>query len=77
MLQVKEEEKRQISGSEIAKKVGVPPFAVRKLSQQARYFSREQLIQMLVQGTKFEEAVKTGNLADQLAVELFITRYTK
>ena len=77
MLQVKEEEKRQISGSEIAKKVGVPPFAVRKLSQQARYFSREQLIQMLVQGTKFEEAVKTGNLTDQLAVELFITRYTK
>ena len=60
----------------IASKVGIPPFAVRKNQAQAKGFSMEQLKQAITDGVEFEEYVKTGRMNDQMAVELFITRYS-
>ena len=61
----------------IASKVGIPPFAVRKNQAQAKGFSLEQLKTTIKEGVDLEESVKTGRLNDQMAVELFIVRYSK
>jgi DNA polymerase-3 subunit delta len=56
----------------IAEKLGVPPFAVNKYTQQTRNFKKEVLMKALTLGTELEEMVKTGRLIDQIAVELLI-----
>ncbi len=60
----------------MAKKVGIPPFAVRKNVSQAKGFTMEQLKQALRDGAELEEAVKTGRMDDQMAVELFLMKYS-
>ena len=60
----------------MAKKAGIPPFAVRKNVSQAKGFTMEQLKQALRDGAEFEEAVKTGRMDDQMAVELFLMKYS-
>lgn len=61
----------------IASKVGIPPFAVRKNQAQAKGFTTEQLKQAIRDGVELEESVKTGRMNDQMAVELFIVKYSK
>ena len=59
----------------MAQKAGIPPFAVKRNLTQARGFGAGQLRQALEEGVALEEAVKTGRMNDQMAVELFIIRY--
>ena len=54
----------------------VPPFAVGKLTAQARAFTRDQILSWVTLCVETEEAVKTGRLSDRLAVELLIARRT-
>jgi DNA polymerase-3 subunit delta len=61
---------------DIASKAGCPDWAVRKYQAQCRGYSLEQLRQAVEDGTGYEEAVKTGQLNDQMAVELFIVQYS-
>lgn len=61
---------------DIAAKAGCPEWAVRKYQAQCRSFSLDQLKKAVEEGTEYEEAVKTGRLADQMAVELFIVHYS-
>ena len=61
----------------MAAKAGVPEFAVRKYLGQARKFTPKQLIQAVKDGVQAEENVKTGHMADRLAVELFIVSYSE
>lgn len=77
LLNVKDMSRKGFEQGTIASKVGIPPFAVRKNQAQARGFSKEQLKQALVDGVELEEAVKTGRMNDQMAVELFIMKYSK
>ncbi len=60
---------------DIAKKIGIPEFVVRKNQAQAKQFSPEQLASALKHAAAAEEAVKTGKMNDQIAVELFIVSY--
>ncbi len=60
----------------MAKKAGIPPFAVRKNVSQARGFTMEQLKQALRDGAELEESVKTGRMDDRMAVELFLMKYS-
>lgn len=60
----------------MAQKAGIPPFAVRRNLAQAKGFTVEQLKGALRQGVDLEEAVKTGQMNDQMAVELFIMKYS-
>ena len=60
----------------MAQKAGIPPFAVKRNLTQARGFGAGQLRQALEDGVALEEAVKTGRMNDQMAVELFIIRYS-
>ena len=56
----------------MASKVGVPEFAVRKYAGQARAFQGKRLEQIVRECVQTEENIKTGQMADQLAVELLI-----
>ena len=60
----------------MAQRAGIPPFALRRNMSQAKGFSTAQLKQALQDGVELEEMVKTGHLNDQLAVELFIMKYS-
>lgn len=65
------------SNKEIAPQAGCPDWAVKKYQAQARSFRVEQIKQALVDGVSYEEAVKTGRMDKQMAVELFIVQYSK
>ena len=56
---------------------GIPPFAVRRNVTQAKGFTMQQLKQAIRDGVDFEEAVKTGRMNDQMAVEIFLMKYSK
>lgn len=77
LSEVKELTVRGYGSSEIARKVGIPEFAVRKHQAQARNFTRDALLLALEDGAAAEEDVKTGKLNDKIAVEIFIVRYSK
>ncbi|MCI8635160.1 MAG: DNA polymerase III subunit delta [Eubacterium sp.] len=72
LAEVKELVSKGCAGSDLAAKVGVPEFAVRKYIKQAKGFSNEMLLNALKAGAGAEEAVKTGRLNDKIAVELCI-----
>ena len=77
LAEVKELAKEGCGNADIAKKVGVPPFVVRKYQTQARSFEGARLIGALKDAAETEEAVKTGRLDAQIAVEIFIVRYSR
>ncbi|MCI8549081.1 MAG: DNA polymerase III subunit delta [Lachnospiraceae bacterium] len=62
---------------EIAKKAGIQPFVAGRLISQGKNFQLDELKTCLEKCTEAEEAVKTGRLADNLAVELLITEFSK
>ena len=72
LLQVKELTGQGADKGTIASKLKVPPFAVGRLTAQARAFTREQILSYVTLCVESEEAVKTGKLSDRLAVELLI-----
>lgn len=62
--------------SEIASICKIPPFAVRNHQAQAKSFTQEELKRAVEDGVSAEEDVKTGKMNDQLAVELFLIKYS-
>lgn len=76
LLQVKELSGRGHDNKFIAAKAGVPEFAVRRNQGQARSFSKKQLQEAISDCVQMEEAVKTGNMNDRMAVELLIVKYS-
>ena len=57
---------------EMAKKIGIPPFTVKKYTKQAGLFKRAKLMEMLENRLEYEESFKKGKMGDQLAVEMFL-----
>ena len=74
LLQVKELMSKGSDKGTIASKLKVPPFAANKLMAQAKAFSAEQILSYVQLCVESEEAVKTGQLSDRMAVELLIAR---
>ena len=77
LLNVKDMSARGMDQASMAKIAGIPPFAVRRNISQAKGFSMEQLKQALRDGVDLEEAVKTGRMNDQMAVEIFLMKYSR
>ena len=77
LLNVKDMAARGMDQATMAKLAGIPPFAVRRNVTQAKGFSMEQLKQALQDGVELEEAVKTGRMNDQMAVEIFLMKYSR
>jgi DNA polymerase-3 subunit delta len=76
LLNTKDMAAHRIDNATIAQVTGAPTFAVPKNIKQARNFSLDELKNAIAEGCELEEAVKTGNLTDTMAVEMFITKYS-
>ncbi|MDO4261484.1 MAG: DNA polymerase III subunit delta [Eubacteriales bacterium] len=63
--------------SELAKKAGIPPFALGKYQAQCRRFTPAQIRRAVEDCVETEEQVKTGRMDDQLGVELLIVKYSR
>lgn len=72
LLQIKELIATGAGQGEIAKKIGIPPFTVKKYAAQAQHFKRKQLLKMLESRADSEEKFKSGRLSENLAAELFL-----
>ena len=77
MLTVKVMGNQGFGNKDIAAKAGCPEWSVRKYQGQAKSFSLDQIKQAIADGVAYEEAVKTGRMNDQMAVEMFIVQYSK
>lgn len=73
LLQIKMSQKEQ-SKSELAKKIGVPPFTVGKYQVQCKNFTKEQLKRMLTLCAETEFEFKQGRIADQIGVETLLIK---
>ncbi len=76
LLNIRDMSSRGLDNQTMAQKAGIPPFAVKRNVTQAKGFTMAQIKQALNDGVELEEAVKTGRMNDQMAVELFIMRYS-
>lgn len=76
LFNIRDMSSKGLDNNTMAQKAGVPPFAVRRNVTQAKGFTMAQLKQALRDGVEFEEAVKTGRMDDQMAVEVFIMKYS-
>lgn len=76
LLQVKDLNQLGHDKNVISQKVGVPPFAVTKYINQAKNFSGAVLKNAIEFSADLEEEVKTGRLADKIAVELLLVKYS-
>ena len=77
MLQVKELQQKGMGGRQIADKVGLAPFIVKKYEQQASRFKLRELKDALSACVEADEAVKSGRLNDVLSIELLIIERSK
>ncbi len=68
---------KHVSKEEIAERTGVPSRMVWKYLQQAKTFTQAQLKESLTWVVEAEEGVKTGKMADRLAVETVLVRMSK
>lgn len=76
LLSIRDMARKGLDQQTMAQKAGIPPFAVRRNLTQAKGFTLEQLKDAIKEGVELEEAVKTGQMNDQMAVELFIMKYS-
>lgn len=76
LLLIKSMSAKGYPAASIAGKAGMPSFAVQKNLRQAGGFSVDQLKAAIADCAQAEEDVKTGHIADQLAVELLIVTYS-
>ncbi|MCD7824398.1 MAG: DNA polymerase III subunit delta [Clostridiaceae bacterium] len=74
LLQIKDSS-GELSRTELAKKVGVPPFAVGKYQIQAKRFEYAKLKQMLCACVDTEYDFKRGRIKDQIGVELLLVNF--
>lgn len=77
LLQVKSLTTKGLAKSEIAEKVGIPPFSVNKYQGQGRNFTSKGLVFAIEYATNIEEKVKSGLMVDQIGVEILIIRASK
>lgn len=77
LLQMKELMAIHASESEMASKVKVPPFTVKRYAAQARMYDKQSLLAALEACACADEDIKAGRMTDRMAVELLIVEYSK
>ncbi len=65
-------EEKGYSQGDIAQKINVPAFVVKKLISQTRNFTSDNLYLVLEKALDVDRAIKTGKIEWKLAVEMFI-----
>lgn len=73
LLQMKEAALLRLDDKTAAVQLGVPPFTIKKYRDQSQHFSTQQLKEILNTCLCLEQDIKTGQLKEQLAVEILLT----
>jgi DNA polymerase-3 subunit delta len=73
LLLTKESVTRGMTGQEAAKYVGVTPWILGRLQNQAKHYSLDGIENYISRCLDYDEAIKNGNLSDRMAVELILT----
>ena len=76
MLQLKDLRAQGYDSQTVASKAGIVPFIAKRSLAQAAKFELPVLQQAVEDCVEMEQAVKSGKLADRLAVEMLIIRYS-
>ena len=76
LFQVKALLKQGYGRKDIASKAGLHPFAAGRYMDEAKRFHLRELRAVMEEGADIEQRVKTGLLTDNLAVELFLVKYS-
>lgn len=74
--QLKDLSRLGLTAGEVASKVGIPPFTVRKYQSQVKNFKGKEIIRNLERCAQVEQEIKTGLLLDQIGVELLIVEFS-
>lgn len=77
LLQLKNLSGQGMDKGELAKKIGIPPFALGKYQSQCKKFTLPALRHAVEDCVDTEERVKTGQMGDQISVELLIVKYSR
>lgn len=77
LLQLKELISKQYSSEQMSKKVGVNSYFIGKYIAQSKKFVYKELKQMVNECAQIVEDANFGRIDDQIAVEMFIIRYSK
>lgn len=64
------------TNQEVAAKLGIPPFAVKKYGSQSKYFTPAILREAVEECVGYDRDIKTGLIIDKMAVELIIIKYS-
>lgn len=73
LLTVKQMLEEGMREGEIAAQTGQKPYPVKKQCEQCRSFSKEELRKKLKDTMELDQAVKSGNITEELALELAVT----
>lgn len=76
LFHVKELAAQGYARKDIAAKAGLHPFAAGKYTELAKRFRSADLRRVMEESADLEQRVKTGLMADYLAVELFIVKHS-
>ena len=77
MLQVKELKSKGYDDRQIADKTGIRPFFIGKYLNQARRYSAAELKEALDECVEATEKIRTGRIADNIALEMIIVKYSQ
>ena len=79
LIQVREllDENPGMNAEEIASEIGVHPYPIKKIIPQAKLFTLPQLKVVFHQLSEVDQAIKTGQLDDRLALDLLIASLTQ
>lgn len=76
MLQVKELKEKGYDKAGIAKKVGVNPYFIGKYIDQAKGYTKEELMEAFKECIESTEKIRRGLIADNIALEMIIVKYS-
>lgn len=76
MLQAAELSSRGLRSHEIAKQIGKPVFAVDKILRCLRHFTKEQIEEILDEISETDRKSKSGEIQDQIGVELLLVKFS-
>jgi DNA polymerase-3 subunit delta len=79
LIQVREllDENSGRSPEEMASEIGVHPYPIKKITPQAKYFTLTQLKGIYLHLSELDQAIKTGKLNEELALDLLIASLTQ
>ncbi len=74
LLQMKEAQTLQVDDKTAASRIGVPPFSIKKYRKQAYHFTEQELKYFLESCLSLEHDIKSGQIHEQIAVELLLAK---